>query len=317
MPKPVQVVHNKTSGKIYLQSNTPSFLESKIEVFKSYTGLVDPMQQLGAPAVEEITEADSPNEGFTHQLCLNSILPRIVVATYGEHNLHTQNSNGFGAALIAGGFTVVLSSCDKFDPIFSSKMDNISAKDLCPGDIVVKTGVHAFVYLDNDLCITMNGRGQLFEIASLDSVLAVYDMDRGFLETPNDSIAMFRKNQTHQHWRAPERIMPAMLEFYQITKNPFHCTLPGDRYYGRYEPIANSILDAYKDAKKTGEDTGFVEFTLKKMLKNQYPCRIADPILAELKSDETGYAPGFFSSEVRKNNADTCSAQTQTELIYK
>lgn len=238
------LIHN-----VFLFGKTASILEEKCNLLKQYTTKVDPRAML--PEVEikdnrshqltiratseliikhayhgkndlenlDIVSASTLSvEGFHYYVNVLTLLPRPVAELYGMHSFNTTLSNCHKTANIcAGFFPVILADyeLEKHQP--ESKPISIQLSAIAAGDKVSLQKSHSFVFLDDDLSLSMNGQARSLLLYHTEEILALYHMSSDALRfPPNDAmISILRKPD---NWHYPEEIMGAVLEFAEIAR---------------------------------------------------------------------------------------------------
>lgn len=232
-----------------LVSNDFHFLENKIKILQQYTKSVDPLSpeaEIEIDSTEECKRSlihDFAEEGYTHFTVLNGHFPRLVEALYGQHRRKAATSNCHGTALFGAGILPVLSDPDNPRQLLKEKAHNILVENIRPGDLIYSPG-HSFIYLDEDICLSMNGRGKLIKIYTTNSVMNMCEP-----EILPSRILIFRKNED---WFIPEPIITALLEFYEFSDRFYQ--LPGDPFYYRIAPIATVLQEPYLEAKNAKDE---------------------------------------------------------------
>ncbi|TAL60813.1 MAG: hypothetical protein EPN84_09010 [Legionella sp.] len=238
----------KVKNKIILYGTSMDAIHEKMNLLTLYTKTVDPNKSFKEVKIRKLSKSTAFfDEGFTHAVNLNNLLPRVVEVLYGNHSFVEKFGNCHGAALIAAGIFPVMAN-----GFLINQMQKISFADLAPGDIISLNGSldHSLVFLDFDLCISMNGRGQPFEIHSLKEVLELYKSSLEALKSgDNEQFTIYRKLEKYIF---PESIMLPLLEFYELVASRARYIYPCDANYSRIAEIAGRFhqetLNALNDS---------------------------------------------------------------------
>lgn len=207
-----QVVYNKILDEITLYAADSDFLDRKLKSIKTYTANVDPNFTLEQTHIELVTVDDSLfNEGFMFKAQIASILPRIVRVLYGNNGECSYFGNCHSAAVVASGMGYVLDQSRRVKAI------DVTYETLTAGDRVSLIELdHSFVYIDPDLCISMNGVGKSLELQSLTDVLNIY-------HAPSDLLSLKNEGRLYISRRVPDSIIPdsflvRLLEYYSLVR---------------------------------------------------------------------------------------------------
>ena len=270
---------------IFMISRNQSFLSEKVEVLKQYSKLVLPWMKQGEAKIHEIQSNHYLfNKGYTHYVKLNNILPKLVTVLYSNHPNYGSYSNCHGMALLGAGIVPVVSSLQS--PLIGLrkvlKSHEVTIENIQPGDLIFYTkNSHSFIFLDKDICLSMNGRGQSFEILPTDFVINKYKMPPNMIDKGDPDAMIFRKNK---NWSIPEPIYKTLVEFYEL--NPFSYMCSTDRNSHLLAPIARTLKNAYLQAQEEDieNDRYFFRFVFNTVLDSM-PCRISHLLDEEDKED--------------------------------
>jgi len=157
-------------NNIYILSKDFDFLQDTWNAISAYALSVDSTFSAQACPMTTVGNSDYNRRGFKYYADISSLLPAAVRNIYGSATKFMPR-NCHGAALTASGITPQLSylkdTC--LEVIFNVSMTKTSLNNLQSGDwIYLKdfphgtefagaTGGHSFIYIGDDLCLSMNG----------------------------------------------------------------------------------------------------------------------------------------------------------------
>lgn len=198
----------KKENSLYLLAKSPEFLKEKLEILKEYS------EKNNIPIFNsKIKQVNMPvniAKGYTHFMRIDPFFSKNVINAYGSQTSY-ENRNCHGAALLASG---VHDQLEHFNSPFeydktSDKINNISLKQISTNDLIFlkkglpgtkyeknEDGLHSFVYLAPDFCLSMNGKRQTLEFYSTKDILKNYEYPEDSLdfEVVNEKLKTVRKS---------------------------------------------------------------------------------------------------------------------------
>lgn len=229
---PFKVIKKKEN--IVLLGTSAAELKERIQTLIQYTKQFETQAVFGELSIQSLTpEISFFKKGFTHSVTLNSILPRHLKALYGS-NSYTNNGNCHGAACYAAGIYPALTTGYKV------AMDVIEFDNLSIGDVVSLKGLdHSFLFLDNELCISMNGAGASLEIQPLQNVLEIYKALPSILTKEHSAkITIYRKPK---NCYSPEELLGSMYALFELISEGGFYQLPSDKKYPRVKEVSDTF----------------------------------------------------------------------------
>jgi len=248
---------------IFILAKTQPFLEAKYEALKRYTSLVDPIHYQhhlpeAKPKIIDINpdSEECINAGYLFYMQIDQVLPRLVSALYGKHEINLYSGNSHGAALYAAGLLPVMTnlSSPHINEI-TGKIHEVTMENILPGDIVLYGKKdHSFVFIDKDICLSMDESVMSLELHSTSDVAVRYEMLPDMFEKSNPNVVVFRNNG----WQIPEPCIQAVLEYYGYPMVSYNFTTAPN--YHRLLPIAKVVYDFQK------EDSRYYKLVFDKLL---------------------------------------------------
>lgn len=175
---------------IFLLGRSLDFLKEKGELLIRFGQNIDPHYNITQFTIEEHIE-----DGFSYRLALHELFPKFLTDSYGTYS--SCEGNCHGAALFAAGIAEEITALE--EPYchkgLLDKTQIIALSKLSPGDLVYlkegpkgtlyegKEGAHSFVYLSDDMCLSMNGGGRKLKLHATFDVLKYYGFPMNALKS--------------------------------------------------------------------------------------------------------------------------------------
>jgi len=192
--------------KIYLLARDVDSLEKMWSTIADYTQKIDPVVKIKKSRFKPVTNRETLDAGFTHYVAIHRILPRPVRASYGK-NTPNVSRNCHGAAALAAGIYPQM-ECFKKPKDFTHVRINtheVPLRQLCTGDwVYLKSGpqgtkypgtkgAHSFIFLSQDLCLSMNGENKELGFFPTSAILNLYGYPGDILYTTDPSASELKK----------------------------------------------------------------------------------------------------------------------------
>ncbi len=209
-----------TNGDILLCASSREFLTEKAKLLGEYTKKVDPAALNDKKIV--VAKMEFKYKGFEYSTLLGniygggkepertSLLPRVVQRLYSVHPINNSYGDSHQTAIVTAGlFPGMLGHGSQEMPVGSS--DRVIKGALQPGDHVRLIGKNqSIVWLDGDICLSMNGRSSPLELQSVQRVFDIFHFNGEGFKSKNPEITneiyVLRKKE---EWKYTEEILEA------------------------------------------------------------------------------------------------------------